>query len=92
MAPDFRGVFTFNRQKIKRKKENISKVSTWHNSTEFNHIYGELQTVADNEDADYDDQDCADNEVPPLPLTQTIKSFWPRPEDGVSESTKRQCS
>lgn len=43
--------------------------------------------MTDNEGADYDDQDSADNQVPPLPLTETIKPFGPRPEDGVSKKT-----
>ena len=41
--------------------------------------------MADNEGANYDDQDSADNEVPPLPLTETIKPFRPRPETRVSQ-------
>ena len=41
--------------------------------------------MADNEGTDYDNQDSADNQVPPLLLTETIKPFGPRPEDRVSQ-------
>lgn len=60
MAPDFRRVFTFKTQN-QEVDYRTSKVSTWHNSAKLNHIYDEFQAVADHEDADYDDEDGADN-------------------------------
>ena len=40
--------------------------------------------MADDEDADYYDQDCADHKVPFLSLAETVKPLGPRPGRIVS--------
>ena len=47
--------------KSRSRLSNLKSVYTWHNSAKLNHIYDEFQAVADHEDADYDNQDGADN-------------------------------
>ena len=58
----------------------LARVLPGHHGPELQHVDDELETVAEDEHADYDQQDRADHDLSLLTFRQRVQSFVPSSE------------